>query len=54
MIPECLSVTDLLRHLQLHMGEGKKLTDEIASCSVGLGFLLAEDPKMRFMVGYVW
>ncbi len=25
------------------------LTEEIASCSVGLGFLDEEDPKMRFM-----
>lgn len=26
------------------------LTDAIASCRVGLGFLLADDPKIRFIV----
>ena len=27
------------------------LTDAMASCSDGLGFLLEEEPKIRFMVG---
>jgi hypothetical protein len=26
------------------------LTDAIASCNVGLGFLLVDDPKIRFIV----